>query len=92
MCLQTDIGKAGIKFVVVRPNDRLWVTDVDGRVEKTIILREAIKRSHSQIPLINPSNMAGDEDTNVARVSPLEVRRSNRRRFGDAFKDLRRTI
>ena len=73
MCLQTDIGKAGLKFVVVRPNDRLWVTDVDGRVEKTIILREAIKRSHSQIPLINPSNMAGDEDTNVARVSLLSA-------------------
>ena len=73
MCLQTAFGKAGVKFVVVRPKDRLWVTDVDGRVERTIILREAIKRSHLQIPLINPSNMAGDEDTNVARVSLLSA-------------------
>ena len=73
MCLQTDFGKAGVKFVVVRPNNRLWVTNVDGKVEKTIILGEAIKRSHSQIPLINPSNMAGDEDTAIARVSLLSA-------------------
>lgn len=73
MVLKTDFGKAGVKFVVVRPNNRLWVTNVNGKVEKTILLREAIKRSHSQIPLINPSNIAGDEETNITRVSLLSA-------------------
>ena len=75
MLLQAGLGRAGLKFVVVRPNDRLWVTDAEGKVERTIILREAIRRRHSQsqILVINPSYAAEDEDTNIARVNLLSA-------------------
>ena len=69
--LQTGVGRAGLKYVVVRPNDRLWVANVHGQVERTVILKESLKRCHSQIPLLNPSNMASDEDCSFQYVAVL---------------------
>ena len=34
--IQVGIGKLGMKSVVVRPNNRLWLADMYGKVEKTI--------------------------------------------------------
>ena len=72
-CLQTGVGRAGLKLVVVRPNDRVWISDLEGRVEKTVILAGSIRRCHAQVPIINPSNMAPDEKLCFERVAILSA-------------------
>ena len=60
--IQTNIGRKGLKMVIVRPNDRVWMTDLDGTVEKTVIFQQALGKSHPQIPLMNPSSSANDNE------------------------------
>ena len=69
--MQMGVGKSGMKAIVVRPNNRLWIADLQGKVERTVILKEALLRSHSQIPIINPANIANEGDENFHHVCIL---------------------
>eukprot|EP00090_Calanus_glacialis_P016034 TRINITY_DN25151_c0_g1_i1.p1 TRINITY_DN25151_c0_g1~~TRINITY_DN25151_c0_g1_i1.p1 ORF type:complete len:1282 (+),score=279.61 TRINITY_DN25151_c0_g1_i1:471-4316(+) len=69
--MQMGVGKSGMKAIVVRPNNRLWMADLQGKVERTVILKEALVRSHSQIPIINPANIANEGEENFHHVCIL---------------------
>ena len=69
--IQMGVGKSGLKAIVMRPNNRFWVSNLEGKVERTVILMEALLKSHSQIPIINPTNIANDENANLQCVTPL---------------------
>ena len=69
--MQMGVGKSGMKAIIVRPNNRLWMASLEGKVERTVILKEALLRSHSQIPIINPTNIANEENDNFHSVCVL---------------------
>jgi len=69
--MQMGVGKSGMKAIVVRPNNRIWVASLEGKVLRTVILKEALLRSHSQIPIINPANIAPDGEENFQNVCVL---------------------
>ena len=66
--LQAGVGEGGLLAVSVRPGNRLWVAEaVSGRVGSTLVLGEALAAHHTQVPLINPTNIVALE----ASTSPL---------------------
>jgi hypothetical protein len=44
-----------LKIVSARPKCRLWISDLQGEVEQTLVFKDAIKAQTPNIPILNPT-------------------------------------
>ncbi|XP_055902769.1 WD repeat-containing protein CG11141 [Eupeodes corollae] len=61
---------ASVQLICGRPGLRLWLADVDGNVEKTLLFRDALSKVNAawEIPILNPCRSVTSSMTNFRSI------------------------
>ena len=69
--LQEGVGRSSLKCLLLGQGDTVAVSDLDGNTERSLMFHEALRRQHTQIPLLNPISIARDEEANCGNILVL---------------------
>ena len=69
--LQEGVGRRSLKCLLLSPGNAVSVSDLSGNTERIVEFQEGLTRQHLEIPLLNPLNIAREEETSSEKILVL---------------------